>query len=148
MTMKKFTYQNEKGERITKAQAVERADRIKDPEDLFFEELGKRIRIQRTLKGLSQEALGKLWGCTFQQIQKYEKGFNRVSVFRLDIFCQKFGVDLLSLIRGGKAYDPVPENILDRADLEFIKMYHELDETQRAAVRQISKTVVDITSGI
>ncbi|MCQ2741269.1 MAG: helix-turn-helix domain-containing protein [Alphaproteobacteria bacterium] len=45
--------------------------------------VGKRIRMRRTLLGWSQEKLAELLGLTFQQIQKYEKGLNRVSASRL-----------------------------------------------------------------
>mgnify|MGYP000758167435 FL=1 len=45
--------------------------------------VGKRIRMRRNLLGWSQEKLGDLLGLTFQQIQKYEKGLNRVSASRL-----------------------------------------------------------------
>lgn len=45
--------------------------------------VGKRIKMRRTLLGWSQEKLGDLLGLTFQQIQKYEKGLNRVSASRL-----------------------------------------------------------------
>ena len=45
--------------------------------------VGKRIRLRRNLLGWSQEKLGSLLGLTFQQIQKYEKGLNRVSASRL-----------------------------------------------------------------
>ena len=45
--------------------------------------VGKRIRLRRTLLGFSQEKLGELIGITFQQIQKYERGTNRVGASRL-----------------------------------------------------------------
>ena len=45
--------------------------------------VGGRLRIRRVMEGLSQEKLGKLMGLTFQQIQKYEKGTNRVGASRL-----------------------------------------------------------------
>lgn len=45
--------------------------------------VGKRIRLRRTLLGLSQEKLGEALGVTFQQIQKYERGTNRVGASRL-----------------------------------------------------------------
>ena len=45
--------------------------------------VGNRIRLRRTLLGLSQEKLASLLGLTFQQIQKYEKGMNRVGASRL-----------------------------------------------------------------
>ena len=45
--------------------------------------VGTRIRMQRLISGLSQTALGKAVGVTFQQVQKYEKGVNRVGASRL-----------------------------------------------------------------
>lgn len=45
--------------------------------------VGNRIRLRRTLLGISQEKLASLLGLTFQQIQKYEKGVNRVGASRL-----------------------------------------------------------------
>lgn len=45
--------------------------------------IGKRIRLRRMLLGLSQEKLGEAVGITFQQIQKYERGTNRVGASRL-----------------------------------------------------------------
>lgn len=45
--------------------------------------VGSRIRLRRTLLGLSQEKLAALLGLTFQQVQKYERGMNRVGASRL-----------------------------------------------------------------
>ncbi|MCB1423937.1 MAG: helix-turn-helix transcriptional regulator [Nitratireductor sp.] len=45
--------------------------------------VGSRIRLRRTMLGMSQEKLGDALGITFQQIQKYEKGANRVGASRL-----------------------------------------------------------------
>ncbi len=45
--------------------------------------VGSRVRLRRTMIGMSQEKLGDALGITFQQIQKYEKGANRVGASRL-----------------------------------------------------------------
>ena len=45
--------------------------------------VGSRVRLRRTLLGMSQERLAEAIGLTFQQVQKYEKGANRVSSSRL-----------------------------------------------------------------
>ncbi|WP_349363642.1 MAG: helix-turn-helix domain-containing protein [Roseitalea porphyridii] len=45
--------------------------------------VGSRIRLRRTMLGMSQERLGESLGITFQQVQKYEKGTNRVGASRL-----------------------------------------------------------------
>ena len=51
-----------------------------DPVDI---EVGHRIRIERLARGLSQTALANQLGVTFQQVQKYEKGTNRIGASRL-----------------------------------------------------------------
>jgi transcriptional regulator with XRE-family HTH domain len=45
--------------------------------------VGKRLRLRRTLLGMSQERLGEQLGLTFQQVQKYERGVNRIGSSRL-----------------------------------------------------------------
>jgi transcriptional regulator with XRE-family HTH domain len=45
--------------------------------------VGKRLRLRRTLLGMSQERLGESLGLTFQQVQKYERGANRIGSSRL-----------------------------------------------------------------
>jgi transcriptional regulator with XRE-family HTH domain len=50
--------------------------------------VGRRLRERRALMGLSQERLGELLGLTFQQIQKYERGANRIGSSRLFEMCR------------------------------------------------------------
>ena len=45
--------------------------------------VGSRLRLRRTLLGMSQEKLGQALGLTFQQVQKYERGANRISASKL-----------------------------------------------------------------
>src|SRR5271154_3437980 len=45
--------------------------------------VGNRVRLRRTLLGMSQEKLGEAIGLTFQQVQKYERGANRIGASRL-----------------------------------------------------------------
>ena len=54
--------------------------------------VGARIRLRRTLLGMSQEKLGECLGLTFQQVQKYEKGANRISASRLYFTAKILGV--------------------------------------------------------
>jgi transcriptional regulator with XRE-family HTH domain len=56
--------------------------------------VGNRIRLRRTLLGMSQETLADALGVTFQQIQKYEKGANRVSSSRLMDIAGALDVDI------------------------------------------------------
>ena len=54
--------------------------------------VGSRMRMRRQLLGMSQEKLGELLGITFQQVQKYEKGANRISASRLYYSAKILGV--------------------------------------------------------
>lgn len=56
--------------------------------------VGSRLRTRRTILGMSQEALGDAVGITFQQIQKYEKGLNRIGSSRLYEFACILNVDV------------------------------------------------------
>jgi transcriptional regulator with XRE-family HTH domain len=58
----------------------ERGSRRANPVDVH---VGTRVRLRRMLLGMSQEKLGEHLGLTFQQIQKYEKGINRIGASRL-----------------------------------------------------------------
>ena len=57
-------------------------------------QVGNRVRIRRMLIGMSQEKLGDLLGLTFQQVQKYEKGVNRIGAGRLFEVAQILGVPI------------------------------------------------------
>ncbi len=58
------------------------SDNVKKPNPIDIH-VGSRVRLRRTMLGQSQEKLGNALGITFQQIQKYEKGANRIGASRL-----------------------------------------------------------------
>ena len=60
---------------------------------LIDDYIGKKLRTARIIRNLSQDELAKKVGITFQQIQKYEKGLNRISASRLYWFMRILGVD-------------------------------------------------------
>jgi transcriptional regulator with XRE-family HTH domain len=69
---------------------VEKENKKKpNPTDVY---VGGRIRLRRNMLGMSQEKLGESLGITFQQIQKYEKGTNRVGASRLQAIAQILSV--------------------------------------------------------
>lgn len=57
-------------------------------------QVGNRVRLRRMLIGMSQEKLGELLGLTFQQVQKYEKGVNRIGAGRLYQVASILGVPI------------------------------------------------------
>jgi len=63
--------------------------------------VGTRMRVRRLEIGMSQEKLGEALGITFQQVQKYEKGTNRVSISRLHQIAQALETPLSYFYEGG-----------------------------------------------
>jgi len=68
--------------------------------------VGARIRMRRLMLGMSQTALADGLDLTFQQIQKYEKGVNRVGASRLQQIAHIFRVPVEFFFEGGKALSP------------------------------------------
>ncbi|MGX1785748.1 helix-turn-helix domain-containing protein [Bosea sp. NPDC055332] len=62
--------------------------------------VGSRVRMQRMVAGISQERLGSALGVTFQQIQKYEKGSNRISASRLQQIADLLKTDVAFFFHG------------------------------------------------
>ncbi len=109
--------------------------------------VGARLRVRRTLLGMSQTMLGEAIGLTFQQIQKYEKGTNRISASRLydlsrvlDVPIAYFFDDMSSEVAasspaqgGGKAKKPPshePDPMQNPEMLNFVRAYYKIEDTQ------------------
>src|SRR5690348_1507474 len=87
-----------------------------DPIDV---EVGRRIRLQRLARGLSQTELGNELGVTFQQVQKYEKGANRVGAGRLSRIAEALDVSVSQLLGDTvNARSDVPAG--QRLELEYL----------------------------
>lgn len=67
--------------------------------------VGGRIRLRRNMLGMSQEKLGEGLGITFQQIQKYEKGTNRVGASRLQAISSLLNVPIAFFFEGAPGHD-------------------------------------------
>jgi transcriptional regulator with XRE-family HTH domain len=84
--------------------------------------VGSRVRMRRIMLGMSQEKLGEMLGLTFQQVQKYEKGTNRVGASRLQQIADALQVPVAFMFDGapgstvgadGLAEAPSPEYVSD-----------------------------------
>jgi transcriptional regulator with XRE-family HTH domain len=99
--------------------------------DLF---LGIRLRQARLVKGLSQEQLGELLGVTFQQVQKYEKGTNRISVGRLQRMIEVLGVSLDDLVN---VEPPTGTSAPEPETSQLLRLFSGLPAPMRNRVLQI-----------
>lgn len=87
--------------------------------------VGKRIRLARRMKSMSQQGLADNLGLTFQQVQKYEKGLNRVSASKLDGISNALGVSIHFLC--GREGADFPADLWSKFDaddtLELVRVF-------------------------
>jgi len=130
--------------------------------------VGARLRARRTLLGLSQTALGEVMGLSFQQLQKYESGSNRISASRLyelskllDVEIGYFFDDMDQTIKSEsparlsrqkskrlprkppKSEDPLHK----RETLEFVRAYYRIKDPKiRGHIRKLIQTTASASS--
>lgn len=93
-------------------------------------ELGKRIRLRRVEQAMSQDELGKKLGVSFQQVQKYEKGVNRVGAARLQQICSALDVNINFFYDGdGKSREVDSLLFLDSSfSLRLLRAYSKIED--------------------
>lgn len=133
---------------------------VSDPIDVH---VGSRVRLRRTLLGLSQERLGEAVGLTFQQIQKYERGANRIGASRmydlahvLDVPVSFFFDDMPEEV---KQRDAIPVSVSDtdepsaaepnplnrRETLELVRAYYRIGSARvRKRMFELVKAVARV----
>ncbi len=125
--------------------------------------VGARVRARRTLLGMTQTDLGDAIGMTFQQVQKYENGKNRIGAGRLfklsqvlDVPVNYFFDDMPAKTRSpakrpGGAKEPVrydPGLMVRRETLEFVRAFYKIeDEDIRKRVYVLTKAMGGASSG-
>ncbi len=121
--------------------------------------VGARLRRRRTLSGMSQTTLGDAIGLTFQQVQKYERGANRISASRLfglswvlDVPIEYFFDDMPAAVAasspaqgGGKAKKPPsyePDPMHKQETLELVRAYYKITDPEiRKRLRELAKAL-------
>jgi transcriptional regulator with XRE-family HTH domain len=122
--------------------------------------VGTRVRLRRTLLGMSQEKLGQAVGLTFQQVQKYERGVNRISAARLHRLSQVLDVPVLFFFddmppalsgapvsnMSGMSETPVDavevEAMSRRETIELVRAYYRItDPLVRRRVGELVKSI-------
>ncbi len=141
------------------AKPVRRAKRsiAKDGPSPIDVHVGSRVRLRRTLLGMSQEKLGEAIGLTFQQVQKYERGMNRISASKLwklsnvldvpvSYFFDDLGVDEDGRVAGSAAGEVSSTDTLaldpmaKRETLELVRAYYKIaDPLVRRRLFELTK---------
>ena len=119
-----------------------------DPVDVH---VGMRLRQRRTLLGMSQERLAQAFGVSFQQVQKYERGANRISASRLHLLTRILDVPVSYFFEGLPAAVPEQpatppvedgDQMTSRETLELVRAYYRIGD---GAVR---KRLVDLARAL
>jgi transcriptional regulator with XRE-family HTH domain len=117
-------------------------------------QVGNRVRLRRMLVGMSQERLGELLGLTFQQVQKYEKGVNRIGAGRLYQVAQILGVPINyfyegvieqsaeSIRNGDSSTPPVMEFLSSGEGLQLTLAFMRIKDSK------VRKRVVDLVKSL
>jgi transcriptional regulator with XRE-family HTH domain len=119
--------------------------------------VGSRLRMRRQIISMSQEKLGELLGITFQQVQKYEKGTNRISASRLFYAAKILGVPVQAFfedlpdVEGGAGFnEPSTDNtvmasLMNAEGIQLAKAFRDADSsTKRKLIATIARAVVDM----
>ena len=121
--------------------------------------VGSRVRLRRTLLGMSQEKLADAVGLTFQQIQKYERGTNRIGSSRLYQFAQVLDVPVSFFFdsmpaeaaggggveTGETDVEPFEQDQFTRREtLELVRAYYRISDSRiRSKLFELVKAVAD-----
>jgi transcriptional regulator with XRE-family HTH domain len=133
----------------------EKGSRRPNPIDVH---VGSRVRFRRMLLGMSQEKLGEKLGLTFQQVQKYEKGINRIGASRLFDLAQVLGVSVQFFYEEAPSAEGAsfaPQGFAEKPDehsiVEFLRSRDGL-ELNRAFVRisdvKARRAIVDLVRSL
>ena len=85
--------------------------------------VGSRVRMRRIMLGMSQEKLGEALGLTFQQVQKYEKGTNRVGASRIQQIAEILQVPVSFLFEGGPSGTPGANGFAEVASPSYFSYF-------------------------
>jgi transcriptional regulator with XRE-family HTH domain len=103
--------------------------------------IGSNLRSIRSQKGLTQENLAERLGLTFQQIQKYERGINRISCSTLYLISKKLDVPLLSFFNGLYPNTEPQQTFNNPAEFEIIDLFRSLQPDTRRTLKSILQTL-------
>ena len=117
--------------------------------------VGSRVRMRRIMLGMSQEKLGEALGLTFQQIQKYEKGTNRVGASRIQQISEILQVPVSFLFEGSPTGTASSENFGEGTSPSYISDFLATSEglaLTRAFTRitdaKLRRSIVDLVEQI
>ena len=111
--------------------------------------VGQRIRLERKAKGLSQQALAEAIGVSFQQVQKYENGANRVSASMLARISETLDAPIAELFGAADGERRLNDEIADLLVLEgalpLLRAYASLPLGSRAAIVSFVSAIGGVT---
>ena len=108
--------------------------------------VGDRIRQRRILMGLTQDQLGAALGISYQQVQKYETGANRVSAGRLYLIAQKLEISpgwFFDPVSNGLGTTDLTENNSSRLLIEFVRHFNQVDDRFRGILLNLVRALSD-----
>lgn len=112
--------------------------------DPFDVEVGARVRTVRKSKGISQSDLATAAGITFQQVQKYERGANRVSASMLQRIARHLGVSMAELLGEGPGSPAGAVDWSVMVDSEAVEIARAVQEIRSPGVKRRLRTLIKL----
>ncbi|MBO0662805.1 helix-turn-helix domain-containing protein [Jiella sp. MQZ9-1] len=109
-------------------------------------QIAARIRLARLETGMSQEKLAEALGITFQQVQKYEKGLNRISAGRLREIADTLGREVTWFFEEMPTFEAYPT--LSKADLRMLRNLKALTPETRRAIDALLASLAPATETV
>ncbi|MCB9988283.1 MAG: helix-turn-helix transcriptional regulator [Rhodospirillales bacterium] len=110
--------------------------------------MGQKLKTLRSFKGISQSDLAEYMGLSFQQIQKYENGKNRISaasLFHIAKILDANVTDFFPEESGQKEEDTLSDILLDKNIVELVRLYGQLpDDDRKKSVQQFIRLFLKI----
>lgn len=107
--------------------------------------VGRRVKERRVLLGLSQDDLGQLLGLTFQQVQKYEKGWNRISASKLWELTHILNVPVSWFFEGiDEKGKPEDATLVKRETLQLVRYFDACPKDTQNSLLALFNTVADL----
>jgi transcriptional regulator with XRE-family HTH domain len=108
--------------------------------------VGRRLREMRLLRCLSQSALGKQLGVTFQQIQKYERGANRLSASMLWHAAEALNVPVSSFFEQFRPDEPIAEQVQPQSDeIALVRHFRRLPQRLQRTLSELAEVMAEPT---
>jgi len=106
-------------------------------------EIGERVRTRRVALNISQASLGRHIGVTFQQVQKYERGFNRIAAASLIKIAERLDTTVAQLSGEIRPLSFEADLLVDKQSIALLKHFNRTSPERRKTLLEVAAALAD-----